>query len=1803
MPSLGDLVVTVGADVSGFASAINSVDDGLTTIAGKATAAGEAFDAGFLKSIGASADVLTETAASFRDATSALDPFAEAARQVGEAIEATVPPAFQFSQAAQEIIDTQAGLNAAAQESIATFNEISQAYQQGAASAQDVANAEAAMHSAINAANPSVHEAESGMGGFGSSLLEVAGLLGVGIGLESLVEGLKDVVGEAIEVYGRIQLVTTSLTALTGSAQSAEEILAEMKKLALGSIFPDEQLAQAAQKMAAIGVAAKSIPSAMTAVVHAAEATGNSLDGVSNALDRVYLSATIQPRSLATLGISMKDLAETIGVSADKVEETFKALGPQSDDALRILTATIEHRTKDAGDAVVGTIPNSINQLKVEWESLLEEFGKDISPGVISSLNDLVSTLKTLEPLISAVTNGLLHMGDGASTAVAGVKLLASTLTSASEAALGTSGNFDLVKAALSSIGDLINEKYSRITAAVDSLHAQAEEAKASTVSLAAGFAAFSNAATSGTHAGNDLSAAFTSISGSATGSKSSLDAAREAALKALAAHEALKVQLDSLKQSYETVKAQFESGRASQDQLAASLENLRKAAATAQKDFVEVAGATKDVQDGFAVLAQAQQALYVPAILDHATALLEVEKAQNRLKDAETQQLQTLSQLAAANTAYEAAHTPANAKAVAEADIAEEAAKVQVKQAIDALKTAKDALKLSETAEKEATQQLAAADKEYLDLIQGATEKVILPYTAALEEEKKAKDASVVAAINLKSAQANLEYAKATGDTEKFAQAQLALTAAQEGGKIALDNLKAAQQAVSDSRAAAVKIDKALADGQAELDAAYTKFTPHLQSLSSEMENVQAAQTRLIDAEQKETEALAALQALKAAGVNTGKEYQDAIAAESVAHSQLTAAERGLSDAEKQLQQDWGISAQAIQKIIDPLRNLTPLAQQAEAALVSLGITPAASLQELADKADTAYGAILSSGTTSSTQLREAQIADIKAHIAAQVAAGEEIPAAEQIQLAKLENQERDYQTNSVRRWHDMVVKIHDEISRISENFLNNVVDKFVGLFHGNAQNEQLDQQAADLQKSLAQQTADWEQYQADIQSKIDAAKQNYQTSLDSEVASLEDSLAKQKADYEQFVADKTEAYNRSVQDIQEKIGDVTAANAEDLQKDLDNLRQQLADKTESYDRYVQDINTKLSRIGENTAQDIKDETTRTNRAIADKQKQYDRDAEDTQKKIDRLTAANAKGNAQQITDLKLSLQRKKEDLDTFVQRTTDDLQTYTDEHKKQAEQQTADLNTQLQRQKEDYDQYVQENARQVQQTTLDHKTQLDQQLRDLHEQLQRQTEDYQNAVADKKAALDKFADDTAAKEEQARQDAAKKLAGELSDLQQNLADKQKAYDEYKTGIETQLDEIKSKHVTIWGEIKDLLTGPGGVFDQIGAAFLKAIVDPLTQPLTDALGGIFSTLATKVAGWLGGIFGQIPGLGGGGIGSLPINLGSGTATTIPGIPGLSGSAGGGTSGGAGASGFGSALGIVNTATGAISAVADVLSLFGIGRGGEKDRLNIIANSTSYLAWVFSAGGGHDALLNIQNSLVYYVGAFTGWYRDSIDWISDRITDSETWLRTIRDAVQNGLVVTGIEPKTTTPETPPAKTPEQVKQDQASAIAASIVQMQEQLAQLQAQYQAAVGSSRRNPADTASLSAQMAAVQAQIAAAQQQLVDLNAPGSPQTPNTNAPFTGWELYVANDLNQIEQNTLGLLTSVQQFVQTAFPDFASRVVSAIVPAATPVPPSQTPQIDISLRGDVYLDSEKLFTSFVKWGEDRGYIIPQS
>jgi tape measure domain-containing protein len=542
-------------------------------------------------------------------------------------------------------------------------------------------------------------------------------------------------------------------------------------------------------------------------------------------------------------------------------------------------------------------------------------------------------------------------------------------------------------------------------------------------------------------------------------------------------------------------------------------------------------------------------------------------------------------------------------------------------------------------------------------------------------------------------------------------------------------------------------------------------------------------------------------------------------------------------------------------------------------------------------------------------------------------------------------------------------------EISTIINDLGKGIADKLIGMFHDTT-NSDLDKQAKDLQKSLDERTTAWGAYQADTADKMAKLTEDNATQLDKQLTDIQSNLDEKAQSYDEYVAD-----------VATKLDRLQTDSAESLDRELTDLKQSLRDKVQSYDDYVTDANTKLARLGQDTADNIADETRSTKKGITDKQKAFNRDQADTLKKIDQLTKEHKAGNTQQIADLRLSLTRKKSDLDDYINQANADLAEYTSEQKLRQARETADAKLELDRRKRDQDEFLAENAAAQAQAISDSAL-----------KLQRETDDIALDLAQRTADYEKYQQEQLDNADEIKAKAATDLADGLKNLQDNLTEQKTAYDTYVEGVKDKLQEIADKHTTIWGNMLDLLTGEGGVFDQIGKAFIRLFIDK----------GITA---------LGGLLKQIPGLGGI----------FGTATSAAGD--AAGAAGdiGGDLGSSIAKGVGAGVsGIVSAVTGVVSAVTDVMGVF---REKQMDKaLNDIEEHTKVIAmaiagidepWGKVADSADTLFRQVRDGRYeakdFFEGAFGGWYRLLIQDISDKLDDVVAQLRTIKGDVTSIL--------------------------------------------------------------------------------------------------------------------------------------------------------------------------------------------------
>ncbi len=329
------------------------------------------------------------------------------------------------------------------------------------------------------------HEAESAFGEMAEKLVQFGEALAV-------TEMLKEFGEEALHAYDSMQKATNSLTALTGSAEAAHEVIEGIEKIAATQPFSFPELAGAAQKMAAFGIEAEKIPDLLTAAGNVSRATGNSFDGIASALERVEITGAVTGRQLVQLGLNWDDLAKAAGKS---VEDTKAALAKGGQEASADLDVLLKAAQQKFGE--FSKVPLSIGEswivLQNQIHTVFSDIGEALAP-VIQQIvgffqHDLIPAIKSVTEWFkelpapvkdAAVVLGLMAAAVPAiAVAVGGFGLAISGISAALPALTGLLGGLD---AALVPLGFAFSEvliPLGLLAAAVAAVHFSGLDAEA----------------------------------------------------------------------------------------------------------------------------------------------------------------------------------------------------------------------------------------------------------------------------------------------------------------------------------------------------------------------------------------------------------------------------------------------------------------------------------------------------------------------------------------------------------------------------------------------------------------------------------------------------------------------------------------------------------------------------------------------------------------------------------------------------------------------------------------------------------------------------------------------------------------------------------------------------------------------------------------------------------------------------------------------------------------------------------------------------------------------------------------------------------------------------------------------------------------------------------------------------------------------------------------------------------------------------------------------------------------------------
>ena len=253
-------------------------------------------------------------------------------------------------------------------------------------------------------------EAGSAFEGLGKTMLSVAGGLGLQMGLQAVVGGLKDAVVGSFELAAALEQTTVGFTTMLGSGEAAQGMLNDLRDFAAKTPFQFEDLTKAASRMIAMGTAAEDVIPTLTAVGDAAAGLGlgsAGVDRITLALGQMGAKGKIggdDLRQLSEAGVpALRYLAEAAGVTTAEMSKMIEKGIIPAEEGVKVL----------------------VQSMSGDFGGLMEEQAKTAT-GALSNLEDTVKTLGTEigEMLIPSVSKGATALSEFFAEITAGQKAM-----------------------------------------------------------------------------------------------------------------------------------------------------------------------------------------------------------------------------------------------------------------------------------------------------------------------------------------------------------------------------------------------------------------------------------------------------------------------------------------------------------------------------------------------------------------------------------------------------------------------------------------------------------------------------------------------------------------------------------------------------------------------------------------------------------------------------------------------------------------------------------------------------------------------------------------------------------------------------------------------------------------------------------------------------------------------------------------------------------------------------------------------------------------------------------------------------------------------------------------------------------------------------------------------------------------------------------------------------------------------------------------------------------------------------------
>lgn len=328
------------------------------------------------------------------------------------------------------------------------IGQIETAVHEAAASTGEITSALNSVGSAAGSAAPNIESAAKStqdlqqaagaaapsFGELASQLAKLGGIALTAQGMLSLAESI----GEALDSITRAQI---SLTALTGSAQQADEMLQRLDQIGVSDGLSIPALQQAVVRMQELLPEGSDVVGILGQIADSAAVMGTSLETAANKFSLIADSGKASDKSLASLGLSMRDLQQAMqdaGVSAALLGEGAKQAFADLDqhDRIVVLQTALEKFQGVAQDIADNTFSGAWHKAIAQWDTDLGIMQKD--------LTDAGNSFGSLTPIVNAVAAAI-------TVAITGIRGTVDVLV----------GSVAIAQSALMGIGSAVKDAFS----------------------------------------------------------------------------------------------------------------------------------------------------------------------------------------------------------------------------------------------------------------------------------------------------------------------------------------------------------------------------------------------------------------------------------------------------------------------------------------------------------------------------------------------------------------------------------------------------------------------------------------------------------------------------------------------------------------------------------------------------------------------------------------------------------------------------------------------------------------------------------------------------------------------------------------------------------------------------------------------------------------------------------------------------------------------------------------------------------------------------------------------------------------------------------------------------------------------------------------------------------------------------------------------------------------------------------------------------------------------------------------------